>query len=83
MTSTVVGRLNERLDSEYKSRRWGSAVGGGQDIRRSAIGLDASGRSLLYGFGDWVTPKELALAMQAAGAVHHLFQRKFQFVHLV
>ncbi len=63
------GKLNPRLDSEYKSRRWGSAVGGVQDIRRSAIGLDASGRSLLYGFGDWVTPKELALAMRAAGAV--------------
>ncbi|MBW2457353.1 MAG: hypothetical protein JRI68_22785 [Deltaproteobacteria bacterium] len=63
------GKLNPRLDSEYKSRRWGSAVGGVQAIRRSAIGLDASGRSLLYGFGEWVTPKELALAMQAAGAV--------------
>ncbi len=63
------GELNPRLKSAYKSRRWGSAVGGVQDIRRSAVGLDKTGRNLLYGFGDWVTPGELALAMKAAGAV--------------
>jgi hypothetical protein len=63
------GELNPRLKSAYKSRRWGSAVGGVQDIRRSAIGIDKSGRNLLYGFGEWVTPGELALAMQTAGAV--------------
>jgi len=82
------GELNPRLDSEYKSRRWGSAVGGVQDIRRSAIGLDASGRALLYGFGDWVTPKELAQAMLAAGAqeaaqldINWSYTRFFLFDH--
>jgi hypothetical protein len=64
----VDGVKNERLKSEYRSRKWGAAKGGARDIRRSALGLDASGRTLMYGFGEWVSAGELADAMQRAGA---------------
>ena len=63
------GELNPRLSEEYRTRRWGAAKGGDREVRRSALGLDASGRSLLYGFGDWLTAGEMAAAMKAAGGV--------------
>ena len=37
-------------------------------IRRSAIGLDKSGRVLFYGLGEAVTAQSLARAMRAVGA---------------
>lgn len=52
-----------------KPRRWGMSESGGIDIRRSAIGLADGGRTLLYGLGEWVTPRALAESMSAAGAV--------------
>jgi hypothetical protein len=55
--------------AEPKTRAWGGAVGGALDIRRSALGVDATGRVLLYGSGEWTLPRDLAVAMRAAGAV--------------
>jgi hypothetical protein len=63
------GAPNPRLPEEHHTRRWGAAEDGNREVRRSALGLDPSGRSLLYGFGDWVTATELAAAMKAAGGV--------------
>ncbi len=62
-------KLNPRLPSEMRTRKWGAAVGGDREIRRSAVGLDAGRRTLFYGFGDWVTATGMAMAMKAAGAV--------------
>ncbi|MBI4701210.1 MAG: hypothetical protein HY744_08645 [Deltaproteobacteria bacterium] len=61
------GQLEPRLRTEFRTRRWGSAKGGALDIRRSAIGLDATGRTLFYAFGDWVSAKMLAEALARAG----------------
>ena len=63
------GQLNPRLPSEMRTRKWGAAVGGDREIRRSAVGLDATRRTLFYGFGDWVTATGMAEAMKAAGAI--------------
>lgn len=49
--------------------KWGLSAEGKDEIRRSALGVDASGRVLLFGLGEWVVPKEMALAMKVAGAV--------------
>ena len=35
-----------------------------------ALGLDAGGKTLFYAVGEWITPKELAESMAAAGAVN-------------
>jgi hypothetical protein len=51
------------------ARKWGMAADGKMVIRRSALGLDRTGTLLVYGFGEDVTPRLLADAMQAAGAV--------------
>jgi len=61
------GVVNERLPSEFRTRKWGAAQGGKRDIRRSAIGFDASGRSLVYVFADWVTASDLAAALKQMG----------------
>jgi hypothetical protein len=63
------GNLHPDLDSDYKMRKWGGQNNGQKDTRRSAIGLDASGKILFYGLGEWVFAKDLAVAMKAAGAV--------------
>jgi hypothetical protein len=62
------GAVNPAFEADPKSRRWGSSETGELTIRRSALGLDASGKTLFYGLGEWITPKGLALAMRAAGA---------------
>jgi hypothetical protein len=62
------GALPKALDDET-SKRWGSALGGNTEVRRSAWGIDATGNTLFYGYGDWVTPKMLASALRAAGSV--------------
>jgi hypothetical protein len=64
------GAVNPRLAGELASRKWGAAQGGDRDIRRSALALDPSGRTLIYAFGDWVTATLLAEALHAAGAAH-------------
>jgi hypothetical protein len=62
------GKLHQRLESENRQRKWGMAIGRVMDIRRTALALDASGRTFFYAFGDWVWPRELAEALAAAGA---------------
>ena len=62
------GSLHADLDSEPGAKKWGAAEGGARDIRRSAVGLDASGRTLFYAMGEWTTARDLAVAMRAAGA---------------
>jgi hypothetical protein len=64
------GAVNEALLGSGKPRRWGLSETGGVDIRRSALGVAEGGRTLLYGSGEWITPRALADAMRAAGAVH-------------
>jgi hypothetical protein len=61
--------VNAALLGAEKPRRWGMSETGGLDIRRSALGLADGGRTLLYGLGEWITPRALAEAMLAAGAV--------------
>lgn len=63
------GQLHPDLDDDYKKRKWGGQNDGRKDTRRSAVGLDASGKVLFYGLGEWVFPKDMAVAMKAAGAV--------------
>jgi hypothetical protein len=63
------GALHPQIDPDPRPRRWGAAESGDVEIRRSALGLDASGRVLFYGLGEWVTAKAIADAMKAAGAV--------------
>jgi hypothetical protein len=63
------GAVSDALLGQEKPRRWGLSETGGVDIRRSALGVAAGGRTLLYGSGEWITPRALAEAMRAAGAV--------------
>lgn len=63
------GTLHPLLESDSKTKRWGSSETGELTIRRSALGLDASGKTLFYGLGEGITPRGLAVAMRAAGAV--------------
>lgn len=63
------GALHPTLEADPKTRRWGTSETGELAIRRSALGLDASGKTLIYGLGEWITPRGLAAAMKAAGAV--------------
>jgi Phosphodiester glycosidase len=62
------GLINSRLLSAENTMGWGAAVGGDTVIRRSAVGLDADGKTLFYGLGVSVTADSLARAMLAAGA---------------
>lgn len=61
------GVLHPDLQDE-KSRKWGGAENGDKEVRRSAIGVDATGKILFYGLGEWTTPKSIAVAMKTAGA---------------
>jgi hypothetical protein len=63
------GALHPAIDDSVRPRLWSAAENGDTEIRRSALGVSASGRALFYGLGEWVTARELAEAMQAAGAV--------------
>jgi hypothetical protein len=67
---------------------FGASISGEVMIRRSALGLDAAGRTLFYGFGEGVTPKAIAQAMLSAGAanaaqldVNFAFPRFLFYVH--
>jgi hypothetical protein len=80
------GELNPEL-SEY-NRSWGSTVSGETIIRRSAIGIDKSGRVLFYALGEAVTSEALGRAMKVAGAagaaqldVNHAYPRFLMFEH--
>ncbi|MGK4004598.1 phosphodiester glycosidase family protein [Sorangium sp. So ce1036] len=67
----------------YDSNRdWGATVSGETVIRRSALGIDATGKLLFYGLGEAVTARTLAQGMKAVGArdvaeldVNHAYPR--------
>lgn len=61
------GEPNPGLLHEF-NRNWGATVSGETIIRRSAIGLDASGRILYYALGDAVTAQSIGRAMLVVGA---------------
>jgi hypothetical protein len=63
------GEIQPALLGGEKPRRWGMSESGGVDIRRSAVGVLPGGRTLIYGLGEWITPRQMAEAMRAAGAV--------------
>jgi hypothetical protein len=63
------GAVNDALLGGEKPRAWGMSETGGVTIRRSALGVAGGGRTLLYGLGESVTPRQMAEAMRAAGAV--------------
>lgn len=63
------GTPDARLAQEDTARLWGAAIGGRRDIRRTALGLDATGRTLFFGIGEWVWGRDMALALKSAGAV--------------
>ena len=74
------GKLNVALSESNRS--WGATVSGETIIRRSALGVDETGRVLFYGRGEAVTSQSIARAMQAAGArdaaqldVNHAYPR--------
>lgn len=54
-------------DLSRRSAPWGLAADGKADIRRSALGLGPGGRTLYFGFGEWLTPGELAHGLVSAG----------------
>ena len=62
------GTVNKTLGYDEYNRNWGAAVGGETIIRRSAIGVDATGSVVFYGLGEAVTAPALARGMKAAGA---------------
>jgi hypothetical protein len=62
------GALHPLLEA-HNERPWGGRDPKRKTRRRSSIGLDASGRVLLYGFGVEVGPELLARGMKHAGAV--------------
>lgn len=62
------GELHEQLLAKNE-RAWGGADPNRKTRRRSALGIDASGRVLLYGMGTEVGPEMLAVGMKHAGAV--------------
>jgi hypothetical protein len=62
------GKVNNALEAGEYNRNWGATVSGETVIRRSAIGLDKTGRVLFYGLGEAVTAEALAHGMRAVGA---------------
>nr|AYM54511.1 hypothetical protein [Racemicystis crocea] len=62
------GEVNAVLEDNQYNRNWGATVSGDTVIRRSAVGIDASGHTLFYALGDAVTAQSLARAMKAVGA---------------
>ena len=63
------GEMNPLARGGDGARKYGMAIDGKMTIRRTALGLDASGRTLFFGYGEDVTPALLAEAMKTAGAV--------------
>jgi hypothetical protein len=61
------GALHAGLASATASS-WGSALGGGTVVRRSAIGLDESGHTLYVGVSNSTNARALAKGMQHVGA---------------
>lgn len=64
----VGGKLHPALYDE--NTNWGAALGGGTVVRRSAVGLDAEGKTLFVAVSNHTTPRTMAVAMSHAGAVN-------------
>jgi hypothetical protein len=62
------GKLHPELEA-HREGPWGGRVPNVKTRNRSAVGVDASGRVLFYGFGDEAGPRLLAEGMRVAGAV--------------
>lgn len=63
------GQLHAGLQTD-SSKNWGATLEGSTVIRRSAVGLDESGKLLFVGISNSTTARALALGMQHAGARH-------------
>ncbi len=63
------GTTNPMVRGGDPARKYGMAIDGKMTIRRSAVGVDGSGWTLLVAHGEDVTPEHMAEAMRAAGAV--------------
>lgn len=61
------GKLHPALFDE--NTHWGAALGGGTVVRRSAVGLDASGHTLFMAISNHTSPRAIAVAMEHLGAV--------------
>lgn len=61
------GKLHPGLFDE--NTNWGAALGGGTIVRRSAMGIDASGGVLFAAVSNHTSPRAIALAMLHAGSV--------------
>ena len=61
------GSINPATQAE-KNTGWGATVDGDTIIRRSAFGVDKTGKIAFYGMGDALSAGTLAKAMHAAGA---------------
>lgn len=62
------GTLHPFLDGKH-IHDWGAPFGGKAHVRRSGVGIDASGHVLFYALGEDVTPRQLAESLKRAGAV--------------
>jgi hypothetical protein len=62
------GKLHWRL-AEGLAHRWGATVDGETVIRRSALGIDAAGKTLYVGISNHTTAATIAHGMRHAGAV--------------
>lgn len=60
------GQLHEKLEAKNE-RAWGGRDPKRKTRRRSAMGVDKSGRILFYGFGEEVGPRMLAEGLRHAG----------------
>jgi hypothetical protein len=61
------GKLNPLLANERSTKKWGGAEDGRKDIRRTALAVDDTGSTLYFAFADWITAKELGVALEKAG----------------
>lgn len=62
------GKTTKGVEAMEYSKNWGATVSGETVIRRSAIGIDKSGRVLFYALGEAMTARALARALRAVGA---------------
>ncbi len=61
------GKKHPDLAIEHKAKIWAGAEDGNKEIRRSAVGLGADGRTLYFAIGDYLTAEWLADGLLAAG----------------
>lgn len=61
------GKLHPALYDE--NTNWGAALGGGTVVRRSALGLDAEGKTAFMAVSNHTSPRAMAVAMAHLGAV--------------